>query len=54
VSLWGQALRSPMLKLPIPLWNSFLLLSVGQDVELLALSSACLSALCHDDVGLNL
>ena len=58
VSLWGRALRYPMLKLH-PEWNSFLLMPADQDVELSAPSPApCLPAhchaSCHDDNGLNL
>ena len=52
-SLWLWSLRSPMLKLH-PLWHSFLLLCVEQDVELSAPAPGLCHASCHDNNGLNL
>jgi hypothetical protein len=56
VSLWGQNLRSPMLKL-YPVWYTVSLLPVDQDVELSAPPAPSLLACCHashhNDNGLN-
>jgi hypothetical protein len=57
VSLWGRALRSPVLRL-LPVWKTVSWQPLKQDVELSAPPAPRLPGCCHasylDDNGLNL